>query len=214
MERFFERLAEGYRKRLSRTLDYVPVTMTFSTVVLVSIYFMFVTTPSELAPVEDQSILFVQGRAPQNATIEYNEVYTRQVIEKFKTMPEEHTSFLFMGGGGTGTMFGGFKMEPPSQRDRFILEVLPELQSALNTIAGMQVGAFPRPSLPGNRGGLPVQFVIQSDGGFRDIDAYADQIIGAGMQSGLFGFLRKSIEFSRPRVTWASRWRTSAARCR
>ena len=201
VERFFERLAEGYRKRLSRTLDYVPVTMTFAAVVLASIYFMFVTTPSELAPVEDQSILFVQGRTPQTATIEYNEVYTREVIERFKTMPEEHTSFLFMGGGGPNTMFGGFKMEPPSERDRFILEVLPDLQSALNTIAGMQVGVFPRPSLPGNRGGLPVQFVLQSDGGFRDIDAYADQLIGAGMQSGLFGFLRKSVEFSRPRAT-------------
>jgi multidrug efflux pump len=201
VERFFEGLAEGYRKRLSHTLDYVPVTMTFAAIVLVSIYFMFVTTPSELAPVEDQSILFVQGRTPQTATIEYNEIYTRQVIERFGTMPEEHTSFLFMGSGGTNTMFGGFKMEPPSERDRFILEVLPDLQSALNTIAGMQVGVFPRPSLPGNRGGLPVQFVLQSDGGFRDIDAYADQLIGAGMQSGLFGFLRKSIEFSRPRAT-------------
>jgi len=201
VERFFERLAEGYRNRLSRTLDHVPVTMTFAAVVLASIYFMFVTTPSELAPVEDQSILFVQGRTPQTATIEYNEVYTREVIERFKTMPEEHTSFLFMGGGGPNTMFGGFKMEPPSERDRFILEVLPDLQSALNTIAGMQVGVFPRPSLPGNRGGLPVQFVLQSDGGFRDIDAYADQLIGAGMQSGLFGFLRKSVEFSRPRAT-------------
>ena len=201
VERFFERLAEGYRERLSRTLDYVPVTMTFAAVVLVSIYFMFVTTPSELAPVEDQSILFVQGRTPQTATIEYNEVYTRQVIEKFKTMPEEHTSFLFMGGGGPNTMFGGFKMEPPSERERFILEVLPDLQAAVNTIAGMQVGIFPRPSLPGNRGGLPVQFVIQSDGGFRDIDAYADQLIGAAMQSGLFGFLRKRVEYSRPRAT-------------
>ena len=201
VERFFERLAEGYRKRLSRTLDYVPVTMTFAAVVLVSIYFMFVTTPSELAPVEDQSILFVQGRTPQTATIEYNELYTRQVIEQFRAMPEEHTSFLFMGGGGPNTMFGGFKMEPPSQRERFILEVLPDLQAAVNTIAGMQVGVFPRPSLPGNRGGLPVQFVIQSDGGFRDIDTYADQLIGAAMQSGLFGFLRKSVEYSRPRAT-------------
>jgi multidrug efflux pump len=201
VERFFERLAEGYRKRLSRTLDFVPVTMTFAAVVLVSIYFMFVTTPNELAPVEDQSILFVQGRTPQTATIEYNEVYTRQLIEQFNTMPEEHKSFLFLGMGSANTIFGGFKMEPPSQRDRFILEVLPDLQAAVNTIAGMQVGVFPRPSLPGNRGGLPVQFVIQSDGGFRDLDAYADQLIGAAMQSGLFGFLRKSIEFSRPRAT-------------
>jgi multidrug efflux pump len=201
VEQFFERLAEGYRKRLSHTLDYVPVTMTFAAIVLASIYFMFVTTPNELAPVEDQSILFVQGRTPQTATIEYNEVYTRQLIEQFNTMPEEHRSFLFLGMGSTNTIFGGFKMEPPSQRDRFILEVLPDLQSAVNKIAGMQIGVFPRPSLPGNRGGLPVQFIIQSDGGFRDLDAYADQLIGAGMQSGLFGFLRKSIEFSRPRAT-------------
>jgi multidrug efflux pump len=201
VEGFFERLAEGYRKRLSRTLDYVPVTMTFAAIVLASIYFMFVTTPNELAPVEDQSILFMQGRTPQTATIEYNEVYTRELIEKFSSMPEKHTSFLFLGMGSTNTIFGGFKMEPPSQRDRFILEVLPDLQSAVSQIAGMQVGVFPRPSLPGNRGGLPVQFVIQSDGEFRDIDAYADQLIGAGMQSGLFGFLRKSIEYSRPRAT-------------
>ena len=201
VEAFFQRLAAAYRKRLSRTLDYVPVTMTFAALVLASIYFMYVSTPNELAPVEDQSILFLSGRMPQTASIEYNEIYTRKLVEQMHTMPEEHESFLFLGMGGPNTMFGGFKMRPPSERERFILDVLPDLQAALNRIAGMQVAAFPRPSLPGGRGGLPVQFVIQSDGGFQDLDRFADELVGAGMQSGRFAFLQKSIEFSRPRTT-------------
>jgi multidrug efflux pump len=202
VERFFARLASAYQQRLHRTLDFVPVSMVFAGVVLVSIYFMFVSTPSELAPVEDQSILFMQGRMPQTATIEYNEVYTRELVKALDTLPEEHTSFLFMGSGGINTVFGGFKMLPPGQRDRFILEVLPDLQAAINGIAGMQVAAFPRPSLPGNRGGLPVQFVIQSSEDFGVLDQVADELIGGAMQSGQFGFLQKSIEFSRPRTTW------------
>ena len=200
VERFFERLAAIYKQRLSRTLDSVPVTMTFAAIVLISIYFMFVTTPNELAPVEDQSILFMAGRMPETASIEYNELYTKDMIEQLSTLPEDHETFLFLGMGGTNSLFGGMKMDPPAMRDRFILEVLPDAQAALNRVAGMQAAVFPRPSLPGGRGGLPVQFVIQSDGDFRDIDRVADELIGAAMQSGMFGFLQKSIEFSRPRI--------------
>ncbi|MGI9222855.1 MAG: efflux RND transporter permease subunit [Woeseiaceae bacterium] len=201
VERFFQGLASAYQRRLSHTLDFVPVTVVFAGVMLISIYFMFVSTPDELAPVEDQSILFMSGRMPQTATIEYNKIYTAEVIKALDTLPEEHQTFLFMGRGGTNTLFGGFKMQPPSQRERFILEVLPDVQKALSGVAGMELAAFPRPSLPGNRGGLPVQFVIQSNEDFGALDRVADELIGAAMQSGQFNFLQKSIEFSRPRTT-------------
>ena len=127
VERFFQRLANAYRRRLSHTLDFVPVTMVFAGVILLSIYFMFVSTPSELAPVEDQSILFMSGRMPQTATIEYNEIYTGELVKALDTLPEEHRTFLFMGRAGPNTVFGGLKMLPPSERDRFILEVLPDV---------------------------------------------------------------------------------------
>jgi multidrug efflux pump len=53
----------------------------FAVVVLLSIYFMFVTTRTELAPTEDQSILFFQAVAPQTATVEYDKVYADQIIK-------------------------------------------------------------------------------------------------------------------------------------
>ncbi len=200
-ERFFTWLAERYQHFLHGVLDYVPVTVTFAVVVLASIYFMFVTTPEELAPTEDQSILFFQARAPQTATLEYNEAYTRQIVDIFEEVPEYHESFFLLGfGRDVSTVFGGFKMPPPGQRERSQMEVQPEVQGKLSGVAGFQTVVFPRHSLPGG-GGLPVEFVITSDADYTRLDEVADALIGEAMQSGKFAFLQKSVEFSRPRTT-------------
>jgi multidrug efflux pump len=90
---------------------------------------------------------------------------------------------------------------PPSERERSIMQVHPELQAALNRVPGMQVASFPRPSLPGSARGLPLQFVITSAESFEELDAVADSLIGAAMQSGNFGFLQKSVVFASPRTT-------------
>ena len=203
VEGFFDWLSTFYLRRLRGALDYLPATLLFAAVVLGSIGFMFTSTQSELAPTEDQSILFFQAVAPQTATLEYNEVYTREVIEAFEQVPEYHESFLLLGFGGDGNVvFGGFKMEPPSQRTRSQMEVLPEVQGLLSQIAGFELAVFPRPSLPGSSG-LPFQFVIQSDADFGEIDAVADRLVGRAMASGQFMFLQKSIEFSRPKAILA-----------
>jgi len=201
VERFFTRLAENYQRLLHRSLDLVPVTMVFAVAVLTSIYFMFITTPSELAPTEDQSILFFQARAPQTATLEYNEAYTRQIQTAFESIPEYNESFFLLGfGRDTSTVFGGFKMLQPAQRERAQMDVQPELQMKLAQVAGFQTAVFPRPSLPGSGGGLPVQFLINSDADYGRLDQVADTLVGAAMQSGEFTFLQKSVEFSRPKT--------------
>jgi multidrug efflux pump len=79
--------------------------------------------------------------------------------------------------------------------------VQPEVQNKLQQIAGFQIAVFPRPSLPGSGGGVPVQFVIKSEGGYEELDQVADQLIGRGMGSGRFMFLMKELQYSRPRAT-------------
>jgi multidrug efflux pump len=201
VEHWFNRLANRYRNLLHGMLDSLPATLLFAVVILASIFFMFVTSKSELAPVEDQSILFFQATGPQTATIEYNEAYTRQIVEAFESIPEYHESFFLLGRGEPTTTFGGFKMQPPSFRPRSQMQVQPELQGKLQKIAGFQIAVFPRASLPGSGGGLPVQFVITSEGSYRELDQFADQLIGRGMGSGLFMFLMKELQYSRPRST-------------
>ncbi len=197
----FERLSVAYQRRLHATLNALPVTLLFATVVLISIFFMFVSSKHELAPVEDQSILFFQATAPQTATLDYNEAYTRQIQAAFTSVPEYHESFFLLGRGEPTTTFGGFKMEQPSKRARSQMEVQPEIQAKLANIAGFQTAVFPRPSLPGSGGGLPVQFVITADAGYRDLNAVADELLGKAMASGRFMFLMKDLQYSRPRTT-------------
>ena len=202
VEHFFNGLAERYARTLRGSLQTLPVTLVFAAVVLASIYFMFVTSQNELAPDEDQSILFFQATAPQTATIDYDEAYIRQIVSTFESVPEYDKSFILAGfGGDVSTTFGGFKMPQPSERPRSQMAILPEVQQGLAQVAGLQTAAFPRPSLPGSGGGLPVQFVITSDASYQRLDEVAGQLIGTAMASGKFAFLQKSVEFTRPKTT-------------
>jgi multidrug efflux pump len=81
------------------------------------------------------------------------------------------------------------------------MDVQPEVQAKLQQIAGFQTAVFPRPSLPGSGGGLPVQFVITSEAGYEEMDELADGFVGRAMGSGQFRFLMKELQYARPRTT-------------
>lgn len=199
VERFFTKLANGYQHVLHGTLNYVPVTIAFVLIMIGSIYYMFISSQNELAPVEDQSILFFQATGPRQATIDYTKAYGRQIVEAFEEIPEYHESFYLLGmNNEPSSMFGGFKMPKVAERERSQMEVMPDVQQALNANPGFQIAVFPRPTLPGASRGLPLQFVMLSDAEYEELDIIADEIIGRAFQSGQFAFIKKSIEIDRP----------------
>lgn len=198
VERSFNGLANGYRALLASALQTVSVLVVFAAVVLISIYFMFVTSQNELAPTEDQGIIFFQGTAPQTATLEYLKRYASDIQENVEQIEGYTETFMILGGTSANTVFGGFKMKPWSQREISQKEVLPNVQAALAKVTGLQTAAFPRPSLPGSSGGLPVQFVLTSSNSFEELTAAADELLGKAMASGNFAFLRTSINLDRP----------------
>ncbi|MEA3278708.1 MAG: efflux RND transporter permease subunit [Pseudomonadota bacterium] len=202
VEHFFDWLSARYQRSLHGVLEHPPVMLLFAVIVLASIWFMFITSKNELAPTEDQSILFFQAVAPQTATVEYNRVYADQIVDIFETFPEYHESFILVGfGGDPSVTFGGFKMPSTTERERSQMEIHPELQGKLGQVAGMSVAAFPRPSLPAAGRGLPMQFVITTDAGYEELDQLGGELVGRAIGSGKFLFLRKAIELTRPKTT-------------
>lgn len=202
IEHFFNGLSGYYQRLLHTVLEFPLVLPVFALVVLGSIYFMFALAQKELAPTEDQSILFFMATGPQTATLKYNETYTRELVSAFETFPEYDESFLLLGfGGDDNVVFGGFKMPPTSQRKRSQMDIQPKLQDKVNDIAGFKTAVIPRPSLPGSGGGLSLQFVIKSDADYTQIDGVADLLVNAAMESGQFSFLQKEVEFTRPKAT-------------
>jgi multidrug efflux pump len=202
VEHSFERLAETYRHSLHKLLEYPQAILAFAVLIMISIYFMFQFSEKELAPTEDQSILFFIAMGPETATLKYNDVYTKELIKTFESIPEYKESFLLLGfQNSTNTVFGGFKMPSTTARKRSQMEIQPELQAKVDKIAGFKTAVIPRPSLPGSGGGLPLQFVIQTDSGYKELDQLSDQLITTAMQSGRFAFMMKDVEFTRPKAT-------------
>ncbi|TGN38682.1 efflux RND transporter permease subunit [Marinobacter confluentis] len=198
VEKFFGGLANGYKSALTSLMDTKSVVIFFAVIVLGSIYFMVSMSQNELAPTEDQGILFYQGLGPQTSTLDYLQEHGDEVQERMETVPGYNEDFMILGITGPNAVFGGFKMAPWSERDISQFEAQPLLDEELKNVTGLQTAVFPRPSLPGSGGGLPFQFVITTGEDYDRLNDVADELLGKAMASGNFMFLKKSIEFDRP----------------
>lgn len=202
LDRNFDRLKNAYQRRLHAVLNYRPVVVVFAITVLSSCYFLYSNTQSELAPEEDQSVLFVQGTGPDYANIDYMEVFTNEYNKIFKGLPETEDYFVVNGGGSAvNTAIAGVILKPWDQRKRSQQELNPILQEYMRTrVPGLQSVVFPLPSLPVSGSGLPVQFVINSTADFPEIFTVSQEITDAARKSGMFLFVDNSLKFDNPRV--------------
>ncbi|HCW91469.1 MAG TPA: multidrug efflux protein, partial [Marinobacter sp.] len=198
VEKTFSGLANGYKRALDSLMDTKSVVIFFAVVVLGSIYFMLMMSQSELAPTEDQGILFYQGLGPQTSNLEYLQEHGNEVQARMETVPGYEEDFMILGITSPNAVFGGFKMAPWSERDISQFDVQPKLAAELKKVTGLQTAVFPRPSLPGSGGGLPFQFVITTGESYERLNDVANEMLGKAMQSGNFMFLQKSIDFDRP----------------
>ena len=200
----FEALRARYDRVLHGSLDYQPATLLFAVVMLASVYFLFTSTKQELAPQEDQGIIFVAGVAPPTATPRYLRTYGMQIIHDFKSFKVYDKSFMITGfspaGAGTNQMVAGMHLVPWNKRSISTMKLQPLVQQKVSHIAGLQLAVFQRPSLPGSAGGPPVQFVIQGNAGYKKIDAVADHLIGIAQRSGLFAYVAKDLRYDDPQI--------------
>ncbi|HET8850207.1 MAG TPA: efflux RND transporter permease subunit [Marinobacter sp.] len=198
VERSFNGLADVYKRALSSLMLTKSVVIFFAVVVLGSIYFMVIMSQKELAPTEDQGILFYQGLGPQTSTLDYLYEHGQEVQQRMSGVPGYSEDFMILGITSPNAVFGGFKLAPWSEREISQFEVQPLLDAELRKVTGLQTAVFPRPSLPGSGGGLPFQFVITTGGSYEQLNEVADDLLGKALQSGNFMFLQKSINFDKP----------------
>jgi multidrug efflux pump len=171
--------------------------------VFASIIPFFLMSKSELAPAEDDGIIFLQAQAAPNATIEQTEMFADQVSAVIqKNYPQETAEiFQLSGFGGTpNAAFIGWRLKPWGQRERSAGELLADVQKRVASVAGVNTAAFQRPALPGSAGGLPVQFVVGSTDAPERVAEVANGLLQRAMQSGLFLYGDTNLKFDQPQV--------------
>jgi multidrug efflux pump len=184
VDRGFDAVRNGYGRALDATLRYRPGVYAVWIVLSLLIVPMYVLAPKELAPNEDQGVVFGAIETPANASLDQIVTYTEQVDRIYRSVPEAAQTFqvTFPNSG-----FGGMLTTPWTQRSRTIFTIQSELNRKLAGITGIRAPAFLPAALP-NPGLLPVEFVIASTADYDDLLRFADQLVQRAAQSGQFAF--------------------------
>ena len=198
IDRGFSRLAAGYGRRLERSLDYRPVTALFGAAVLASIAFMYMNTKAELAPEEDQGVLFALTKAPQYANLDYAQAYEGELDRGFTSFPETYLRFIVNGRFGPNQGIAGVILQPWNERARSAQQLKPLLQRKVDAVEGLRAFVFSLPPLPATIGGLPIQMVIYSPQGYQAIYEAMEKIKAAARKSGMFIVVDSDLDFNQP----------------
>ncbi|HEX5318267.1 MAG TPA: MexW/MexI family multidrug efflux RND transporter permease subunit [Stellaceae bacterium] len=200
IDRVFSGLTRAYGRRLDRSLDYRPVTALFAAAVFVALGFMYLNTKKELAPEEDQGVLFALTKAPQYSNLDYQDAYGTELDKALTAFPEADLRFVVNGRFGPNQGIAGVILKPWDERSRSAQQIKPLLQGAVSKVEGFNAFVFSLPPLPASIGGLPVQMVISSTGDFPSIYNAMEKIKDAARKSGLFIVVDSDLAFNQPTV--------------
>ncbi len=200
-ERQFTKLTEKYQRTLHHSLNFLSVTIVFAVVIFISIYFLFVTSQSELAPQEDQGLILTQSTAAPNAPLEQTTRFASQVYQAFQAFPDVLLhAYAFNGSGGLNSGVSGMVLKPWDDRSFSTNQIQPLVQVDLNQIAGAAIAAFQPASLPGGGSGLPVQFVITTTAPFSELNGLTTTIVNQAQASGNFTYVDSDLKIDEQQV--------------
>ncbi len=180
----FERLRAVYRSVLDLSLQTRWAIYAAWVVLAILVVPMFVLSPQELAPEEDQGVIFGIVDAPANYAIEETARYAESANDAFFSFPE--TSYTFqLSFPNSG--FSGMILKPWAERERTTAELVPLVQGKLSQISGISVFPTTPAPLPGGSN-FPVEFVIGSTAEPERILEFVNQIRAKAIESGRFAF--------------------------
>jgi multidrug efflux pump len=182
--RDFKRLSAFYGSLLDKTLQARPAVYTVWILLGLASVPLYMMSPKELAPTEDQGVVFGIVDAAANATLDQTSRNTAAANQVLMSVPEARFTFQVT---SPSSGFAGLVVAPWDARERTIFEIQPEVQQGLDRIPGIRMFAVTPPPLPGG-GQFPVELVLAATEEPEKILEFAQQLQGKASQSGLFAF--------------------------
>ena len=196
VNRVFERVRDRYARMLTGTLKHRNVVLVLWLIVVLLMVPFYMFAQKELAPAEDQSVLFGIIQAAPNATLDQTRMFTSKMYDVYQSFPESKSIFqiTFPSGG-----FGGMVTKPWSERKRSTDQMNMEASGKFAQIPGIRVISVTPPPLPGG-GTFPVDLVIASTAEPEQLVEIANQLVQKAYASGMFMFVDVDLKFDQPQA--------------
>jgi multidrug efflux pump len=192
----FESVRRTYVRMLTNMLNWRPVVITFAALFALLMVPFYMFSMKELAPKEDQGVVFGIVQAAPNATIDQTSKFTGMVNDVFESMPETDKTFQLTDPTGG---FSGMITKPWSERTRSTEQIVGEVFGKVSAIPGVRVIATTPEPLPGGSQ-FPIEFVINSTAQPREIYGFANQIVQKALASKTFMFADTDLKYDQPQT--------------
>src|SRR5437870_8191920 len=123
INRRFETVRRMYSGMLASTLRYRPVVLVLWILVALLTIPFYMFSQRELAPAEDQGVIFGYIQASANSTLDQTKLYASQIHDVYKSFPDSGSIFQLISLTGG---FGGMVAKPWSQRSKTAQQLLVE----------------------------------------------------------------------------------------
>jgi multidrug efflux pump len=194
----FDRLRAFYERALGWVLRFWWAVVVAAVAICVFAPPLYQRSKKELAPTEDEGIVFAAVMTAPDATLDYTVRGFSKVADAFMSVKEAKFFFqvaeLSMGGG-----FGGIQTVDWDQRTRTTEPIQNEVIGRLLGIKELRSIAIRPAPLPG-AGQFDVELMVTSAEEAPEMEKWVNQIIGAGYASGKFVYVDSDLKIDLPQT--------------
>ena len=190
----FDRLSARYENGLYRVFSHDRALLTGAFVLSLLIVPFYLFSQQELAPVEDQSSLFVISEAPSGGSLDYSNQFMQKAVSSIEKMEGIDMVWQTLTESGG---FSGINFVPYDQRSYSTSDVVQNIYFALKEITGLRI--YPTSPMPlPTAGKFDVEMVIQSQDSHSDMLRYSYALLEAAQKSGKFMFVDTDLKLDMP----------------
>ncbi len=204
-EPFFVRMNGWYRSTLNTFMTRRWIAFAIMAFSIGLIYFLFISTPAELAPLEDRSSLIISTTAPEGTTFDYMDKFMDKLIGLIKKDVPENDGIISVtspGFGASGSTNSGFiymLLTQPDERQRTQGQIAGALTGEVSKLTEARTYVVQQQTI-GQRGfGLPVQYVLQAPN-FEKLREFLPKFVEAAQKDPTFAFVDVNLKFNKPEL--------------
>jgi multidrug efflux pump len=195
-------MTSGYQRLLRWALKARVVVIFMVLVAGGAAWFLMGMLKSELAPTEDRGTIIGVGIGPEGSTVAYTDKYARMMEKVYAGTPEVERYFMVTGRPVVSQIVSFMGLTDWEKRERKQQAIVTEMQPKLyGGIPGIMAFPLNPPSLGQSPLDKPVQFVIQTNASYEELQKLTEAILEQARQWPGFLNLDTDLKLNKPQLS-------------
>jgi multidrug efflux pump len=197
VNRRFDAVRRTYTRLLARAMSHRPaIFLAWGVIIFPILPGLYMMSKQDLAPAEDQGVVFGIVQSPANATLEQTKLFAGKIYDVFHTFPEAASIFEII---NPAMGFSGMVTKPWDQRKRTTSELQMAAAMEFSKVPGVRIIPITPSPLPGGEQ-FDVDFVVCSTAEPKVLLDIANNLVQKAFASGVFQFADSDLKYDQPQA--------------